>query len=138
MKATFAILASLSTSLAIGAEAPKTAANKAPSPAAKSGAMEDVQKTPSEVIDGFFAGLGDVRIRIDTKGEPISKPLRIQVELSYGQSIDYKILLQNEGACAYYGLTHDAASKSLMLEVGRYDPDKSACSQRRTIKIAIP
>lgn len=91
----------------------------------------------SKVMTGAIAGLGDVRVRIDEVGEPISRPVRIQVEVSCGEEESFKAALQDEKACAFRDLAYDSKANALKVRVGQYDPDAARCSGDRTVTVSL-
>jgi len=74
-------------------------------------------------IDGF----GEIRVRVDKLGEPVSSPNRLSIEVSCGKSLKYQMLIDSELTCEYEAASLSKDKRSLLVKQLIMNPKTGKC-----------
>ncbi|MGE0617157.1 MAG: hypothetical protein AB7P04_16120 [Bacteriovoracia bacterium] len=76
-----------------------------------------------------FKGFGELQVRQDRYGEPMSEPSRVTVQLSCGKNLKFRPLLTDHGTCEFVAAAVDDGGGKISLKFKAYNPDTGKCEK---------
>lgn len=86
----------------------------------------------SKLYKGDLGKLGSYRVRVDRVDEPASLPLRVSIDVSCESDDISRLVLEDEMACEFDGVT--ALKKDLLVNYRVQNSDGTSCSDKKSFK----